>query len=267
MVTFFSYNFLSKYKEVILSEEMEKQLLKEIEELRKKVNILEGVDENSIPIYQFSKMTHSILKKHLSIKKNLDDTIFDRWFNKNYKIDNETINFFQELINDNYKLIASYNEEDLKINFIAPILNKVHFKSYENEFREFYELPLRYETDKFIFNGTTDFVVSKGLVESEKPYFFIQEFKKGQQDGYPEPQLLAELISGVELNGYEEIKGAYIVGAFWYFVILHKLSDGKYQYFVSKSFDSMRIEDLREIYTHLLYVKDEILNKIITKSV
>ena len=80
--------------------------------------------------------------------------------------------------------LASISEEDLKVNFLIPILNKVHFKSYENEFRDFYELPLKYETEKFIFNGITDFVVSKGLIESEKPYFFIQEFKKGKQNRY-----------------------------------------------------------------------------------
>ena len=78
---------------------------------------------------------------------------------------------------------------------------------------------MTYKTDKFILNGTTDFVVSKGLIDSEKPYFFIQEFKKGQANGYPEAQLLAELVSAVELNDWDTIKGAYIVGASWYFVI------------------------------------------------
>jgi hypothetical protein len=242
-----------------MSEEIEQKLLRQIEQLQKEIKELKGINENNIPVFQFSKITHTILKELVNIKKNLDRTIFDQWFNQTYKIENETVSFFENLIEDNYKLIDTYSEEDLKINFLVPILNKVHFKSYEKEFREFYELPIKYETQKFIFNGTTDFVVSKGLVESEKPYFFIQEFKKGQQDGYPEPQLLAELISGIEINQWEEIKGAYIVGAFWYFVILNKIDNNKYEYFVSKSFDSMRIEDLKQIYKNLLYIKDDIL--------
>jgi len=228
------------------------------EEDLKKLNEEYYKKQNKIPVYQYSKITHNILKELVSIKKNLDDTIFDKWFNNDYKIDKGTIDLFENLIEDNYRLIDSYSEEDLKVNFLVPILNKVHFKSYDKEFRDFYELPLKYETQKFIFNGTTDFVVSKGLVDSEKPYFFIQEFKKGQHEGYPEPQLLAELISGVELNKWNEIKGAYIVGSIWFFVILQKLGDNKYQYFVSKKYDGMRIDDIKIIYKNLLYIKDDI---------
>ena len=68
-------------------------------------------------------------------------------------------------------------EEDLKVNFIVPILNKIKFKSFDKKVRDFYELPMIYKTSQFILNGTCDFVVSEGLVESKKPYFFIQEFK------------------------------------------------------------------------------------------
>ena len=248
-----------------MSEEIEKKLLREIKELKKEMRELRGKksiisqEENQIPTFQFSKITHNILKKFVDIEKNLDKEIFKSWFETNENIDNETILMFKKLIQENEPLIETYSEEDLKVNFLIPILNKVHFKSFKNGFRDYYELPIRYETKEFIFNGTTDFVVSKGLVESKKPYFFIQEFKKGQQDGYPESQLLAELISGVELNKWKEIKGAYIVGAFWYFVILEKLGKNQYQYFVSKNFDSMRIDDLKKIYTNLLYIKNDIV--------
>ncbi|MEA3228880.1 MAG: hypothetical protein U9P38_07400 [Campylobacterota bacterium] len=49
---------------------------------------------------------------------------------------------------------------------------------------------LQNKTENYIFTGTTDFVVSKGLFQSQKPYFFIQEFKKGKLNTDPEPQLL-----------------------------------------------------------------------------
>jgi len=241
-----------------MSEEIELKLLKEIKKLQRDIEELKGVQRDSKPTYQFSKITYNLLKKLVNIKKNLGENIFDEWFSYDYEIDDETLDMFGDLIEDNYRLIETYSEEDLKVNFIIPILNKVHFKSYENGFRDYYELPLRYETENFIFNGTTDFTVSKGLVESEEVYFFIQEFKKGQKEGYPEAQLLAELISAIELNNYKDIKGAYIIGSLWYFVILEKIDDDKYQYFVSQKFDSMRIEDLEKIYKNLLYIKEEI---------
>jgi hypothetical protein len=172
--------------------------------------------------------------------------------------------FLKDLIAENESLVDTYSEEDLKVNFIVPILNKIKFKSFDKKVRDFYELPMRYATDQFILNGTADFVVSEGLVESKKPYFFIQEFKRHEEYGNPRPQLLAELITAVELNDWQFIKGAYIAGAHWHFAILEKLERHKYQYFISQNFDSTRIEDLKAIYRNLLFVKNEILAMVDT---
>lgn len=143
-----------------------------------------------------------------------------------------------------------------------PISNKIKFKSYDKKIRDFYELPMSYVTEKFILNGTADFVVSEGLVESKKSYFFIQEFKRNEDYGNPRPQLLAELITAVELNDWRFIKGAYITGGNWHFVILEKLALHKYQYFISQQFDATKIEGLKNIYKNLLFVKNEILSMI-----
>jgi len=242
-----------------MSIEIEQKLLKQIAQLQKEILAIKGVDENQIPIYQFSTISLNTLKELVDIKQKSARDIFESWFQNNIILDAETILFFQNLIANNREFITSYNEEDLKIKFLAPLLNRVQFTSTENEFRDFYELPLIYKTDKFILKGTTDFVVSKGLFSSEKPYFFIQEFKKGQTNGYPEAQLLSELIGAVEINNWNTIKGAYIVGAIWSFVILQRLKKHKYHYFVSQNFDSTKIEDLKDIYKNLLFVKNEII--------
>jgi len=62
-----------------MNTEIELKLLKEIEELKKKVNILEGKDENQIPTYQYSKIRDIDLKKLFDIEQNLDDSILDEW--------------------------------------------------------------------------------------------------------------------------------------------------------------------------------------------
>ena len=63
----------------------------------------------------------------------------------------------------------------------------------------------------------------------------------------------------MELNNWKTIRGAYIVGSIWNFVILEKLGKDSYQYFVSINFDSTKIEDLKSIYKNLLFVKNEII--------
>ncbi len=239
--------------------------LERIEQLEKEIRELKGLDNNGLKSYTFSKITAKQLKDLVDINQKINENIFDDWFAFKMNFNDTLMDFLSNLIARNKSLIKSYNEEDLKVKFIIPLLNKVDFLSYTNEFRDFYELTLKYQNDKFIFNGTTDFVVSKGLFESKKPYFFIQEFKKGQTDGYPEPQLLAELISAIELNNDTSMRGAYIVGAIWNFVILEKLGKDKYQYFVSENFDSSKIGDLKGIYRNLVFVKEEIID-IITRE-
>ena len=243
-----------------------KELEKKNKELEKKILELQGIKTKTIPeipIYSFSKITEDELKSVVNIKQNFkDENIFDEWFNNDFIIDKEIEDFLQELINQNQKLILSFNEDELKFYFLAPIFNKIKFLSFENEIRAFYENILTYKTDKFIFNGKVDFMLSKGLTSSEKPYFFIQEFKKGKKPTDPEPQLLAEMISAVELNKTKSIRGAFIIGGNWYFVILEKLGKDKYQYFISKTFNSTDIEKLKGIYRNLLFVKNEIIEMV-----
>ncbi len=244
--------------------ELEK-VLKENEILRKEIQELKGIKKTipEITTYSFSQITEDELKSVVKIKQNFnDETIFDEWLNNNLVVSEETEIFLQELIDENRRLILSYKEDDLKIYFLAPLFHKIKFLSYENEIRAFYEDVLTYETDKFIFNGKVDFMLSKGLTSSEKPYFFIQEFKKGKKPTDPEPQLLAEMISAVELNKSTTIRGAFITGENWNFVILEKLGKDKYQYFISKTFNSTDIEKLKGIYRNLKFVKNEIIEMV-----
>ncbi len=222
--------------------------------------------KKDIPVYYFSKIKDNELRKLVNIKQKFSNDIFDNWFNKETIIKEDEIEFLVELLNKEFNFIRIYKEEDLKVKYIAPILNKIDFRDINREIRDFYEEKITYQTDKFIFTGTTDFLISKGLEYSEKPYFFIQEFKKGKENSYPESQLLAELIAGVELNNFKTMKGAYIVGAIWNFLILEKLAENKYQYFVSINFDSTKIEELKGIYRNLLFVKDEILKMVEMES-
>ena len=228
----------------------------------KQINEAFAKKNDDIPSFSFSQISFDDLNNFLTLKKGLTYDVFEPWFDNNISVDKEIIDFLEELIEENQIFINSYSEENLKVNFIVPLLNKVKFKSIENEFRDFYEDKLTYKTDKFIFRGTCDFVVAKGLFRSEKPYFFIQEFKKSKENSDPEPQLLAELISAIELNNWTTIKGAFIVGAIWNFVILEKLGKDSYKYFVSPNFDSTKIEDLKSIYQNLLFVKEEIRSSL-----
>ena len=240
-----------------------KELLKENEELRKLL-LLNGIKEEKkeeVKTYRFSQIDDD-LEELVDIKRIYKQTIFEEWFSFDYNIDKDVESFLQKLLDKNAQLILDFYEEDLKAYFIIPLINKIDFLMMEEEIRGFYDAPLTYKTDKFIFSGESDFMISSGIQRAKKPYFFIQEFKKGIKPTNPRPQLLAEMISAVELNKTKSMRGAFIMGKDWYFVILEKLGKNKYQYFLSKPFDSTDIEKLKGIYRNLQFVKNEIIEMV-----
>ncbi len=242
-----------------------KELLKEIKRLRKENLELKGIKTETIPeikIYSFSKIDDDDLEELVDIEQIYENKIFNEWFNFKYEISDEVVDFLQKLLDKNGQLIFDYYEEDLKMHFLAPLINKVDFLMMKEKVRNFYDAPLTYKTDKFIFSGATDFMISSGIKRAKKPYFFIQEFKKSIKPTNPQPQLLAEMISAVELNKTKTIRGAFTMGESWRFVILEKLEVDKYQYFISKVFNSTNIEDLKGIYKNLKFVKNEIIKMV-----
>ncbi len=241
-----------------MSEELELKLLRKIEELKREIRELKG-EKLEVNSYSFSKITFSDLDKIINIIEKIgDEEIFDSWINNNINISSEDLNFLTTLLKSEKFFIERYKEEDLKVKFIAPILNRVDFKLVDIQIRDFYEESITYKNKNFTLTGICDFIVSKGLNYAKTPLFFIQEFKKGFDSSDPRPQLIAELISAIEINNFTQMRGAYIVGAIWNFVILEKLKENSYQYFVSENFDSTKINDLKEIYKNLLFVKEEI---------
>jgi hypothetical protein len=235
----------------------ELDLLRKIETLEKEIKEIKGKSkEEPIPTYQYSKMRDIDLDRIVNISQKINRAKFDNWFINDITISDKDESFLRELLRKEENYISLYNEETLKMRFLSPLLRRIDFKT--EQFQDFYNEKITYKTDKFILNGEVDFVISTGLRRAKKPYFFIQEFKRSEEYGNPRPQLLAELISAIELNDWKEIKGAYIIGENWNFVILERLDKDKYQYFISRTFNSTFMDNLKDIFKNLLFVKNKI---------
>ncbi len=107
-------------------------------------------------------------------------------------------------------------------------------------FHDWYEPAFGGMVNKVELTGFVDYMVAKGIKTPEKPYFFIQEFKPQQADKDVEDQLLAEMLVAVEKNESTIFRGAYIIGQLWKFVILEKIGENQFEYFVSQAFDSLK---------------------------
>lgn len=160
--------------------------------------------------------------------------------------------------NSNIKIEIDYwNEQELIMKHIAPIINAVEI--YGEHFNTFAERCIAAKLGDFELAGIVDFVVAKGKYNPSKPYFFIQEYKKNKQGPNSDPfaQLLGEMLVAQKLNEETVVYGCYIIGKFWYFVILEN-----YNYNQESPLNSTETEDLEVIMSKLNWIKQYVENKL-----
>ena len=75
---------------------------------------------------------------------------------------------------------------------------------------------------------------------------------------------IQDFISQISLEDIEKIRELKLAELILLgrFVILEKLGEDNYQYFISENFDSSKIGDLVKIYKNLLFIKQDILKRI-----
>ncbi len=206
----------------------------------------------------FSSIKLKDLRSIVPIQPLVDDKVFKKWFDYDYTFAEEEVIFLENLISNNELRLNYYSEEDLKAKFIIPLLNKVNFTF--GDVTDWYEKPMNREINGIQISGVTDYLVAKGLDEPELPYFFIQEFKPSK-GGFPEYQLLAELLVVLNLNQEKQMLGAHIIGRLWTFMLVVKDGEG-FNFMQSAGFNAMNIADLKKLFITLKAVKADIKAKI-----
>ncbi|MDZ7933984.1 MAG: hypothetical protein U5M51_03220 [Emticicia sp.] len=212
----------------------------------------------------FEKCDKAFIENAFQIKRVELMPELESWLNTSVEIEpviNENLDFLKNLYKDR---MDDVNEETLKMNFIAPVLNMVQFNG--KNFSAFADEKLEAEFDDFILTGKADWFVAKGKYKPERPYLFLQEYsgtpperpKRGNSD--PDGQLLAEMLVVRQLNKQpnETLHGVVITGKFWSFVVLK--ND---EYSISPSYDSTQQADLLSIYQVLKVAKGFVEAKIL----
>lgn len=153
----------------------------------------------------------------------------------------------------------SWNEEELKMQFISFVIFLARFKK---PIRTYYDREISAIINDIVVTSKVDMMLSKGIGELIKtPYFFLHEYKREKKyAGDPVGQMLGGMLIGQAKNTDNmPIYGCYVQGRFWFFSVL----DGK-QYTISKGFDSSELEDLQKIIFILkkvnLIIQERLLN-------
>ena len=131
--------------------------------------------------------------------------------------EHEQLGRLQEKLLDH---VWDWNEEELKVYFIIPLLNVINFE--QTEYQPFLNRELSVEYHHDTVGGTVDFMVASGKRSPKNPYFFIHEYKK-EHDASNDPlgQLMIAMVTAQLLNNDgHPVYGAYVMGRYWHFVIL-----------------------------------------------
>ncbi len=121
--------------------------------------------------------------------------------------------------------VKNWNEDELKLFFIAPVLNLIHF--YTANFKPFTQRTLSITHGNVSASGKVDFMLAKGKQTPKIPYFCLHEYnpyphrQENSRDNDPLGQLLIGMVAAQDKNGDKQpIYGSYVSGRNWFFVML-----------------------------------------------
>ena len=227
-------------------------------------------------IFSFSNFTEQKARRFFDLKQEIKINLLKDWETQAeiIEITSSETERLQKLQTKLSIYVRGWNEDELKIKFIAPLIEEVNFDNPDLEVASFSERPLNLIINKTEIKGIVDLMVATGISAPEHPFFFIHEYKKEQESsGDAVGQLLATMFVAQELNksprvfslfqtetktfDHIPIYGMYVIGRFWFFARIKQR-----QYYISKAYDSLKKEDLNYIFKMLKAQKDMIFGLV-----
>lgn len=176
--------------------------------------------------WAFKQCTIVLLEKTLGIEQIFHSDTLNYWLNYQIAItesEKENLLEQQEVLVFN---LLGWNEQELALNFIGPVVAMLRFKS--KKFNLFAERTIEatlkaVDGSDLLLNGKPDGIIASGFREPEMPFFSFHEHKQEiDSSGDPAGQVLAAMLVGQAQNQNPELPmyGCYIIGQNWYFLVL-----------------------------------------------
>ncbi len=211
------------------------------------------------PTYMaFRDISTQYLINTFHIKRIRKSPILQEWLNMPYDIP-EKVKRDLEQLRDKLDLYgAYYNEGELKWKFLNPLITLVDYDE-SDAYDTFIERTIQATVEGKNLRGIVDFILATGEVEPAEPFFFVHEYKKekGTADDVI-GQLLSAMLVAQKLNNNDKpIYGSYVIGRFWFFVVI----TGK-EYAITSGHIASN-DDIFTIYRMLVNMKKIIKEKLL----
>ncbi len=199
----------------------------------------------------FEQCTWSELNKIFGLQKQKTLPRLVEWVDEKSEVSTPIQKELDKLQANLAENFMDWNEDELKMQFIAPILYLVDYTG-NTRYHPFSQRPLQMQKDDIELSGIVDWLLASGQQFPEVPYFFLHEYKKEKaSQADPLGQILAAMLTAQFINQNTfSLYGAYVVGKDWYFVVLEGSN-----YAVSRPYQANESFDIKTIFNTLQKVK------------
>jgi hypothetical protein len=200
----------------------------------------------------FENWTYEEVEDTFSITKVNNSPVFSKWLSASHQPDNVRTVLLDEIQKDLIEYANSWNEDELKMCFISPLIALIHYSNTEYKIFTQRNLSAKFEDLGVEANGRIEWLISKGKQKPKQPFFCLHEYKQeNRMDSDPLGQLLVAMVVAQLHNDVDmPIYGCYVVGRLWFFVLLQGNN-----YSVSLAYDATKMDELKEIFAILTEVK------------
>jgi hypothetical protein len=205
----------------------------------------------------FSQWNLAKLDKRFNLHQVSDHPVLDAWLTATTgppsAFEQQVIVELRESLSDN---VLHWNEQELSLNFIGPLLKFVNFNN--QQFNLFAGRYISGTVDGEELAGKPDGLIASGWREPELPYFCLQEYKPEKDpEGDPVGQCLVAMLVGQSLNqDNKPIYGCYVLGRNWFFMVLQQQ-----QYAISNSYVATK-DEIFDIFRILRVLKEYIKQRV-----
>lgn len=190
----------------------------------------------------FERWTIDEVENYFNIHQTYQNSTLEAWLHSTQALtdaEHRTLEALRQKASEN---IEFWNEEDLKMKFIAFLLALVPFD--EVRYKGFLERTIKATVKGEVISGIVDYIVATGKAEPQVPFFFLQEYKPHRRPGRDAlAQVLSAMIAARERNAPQKtMYGSYVIGRQWFFLVLEENT-----YTISQAFDITQEDIVRVV--------------------
>lgn len=197
----------------------------------------------------FDDWTTQEVRLTFNLKQTVSSELLTKWLDAVHPLNPHQIEFLQEKKELLKRFYRSWNEDELKFQFIAHIVEMARLRG--DNFGTFSQRKLTATIDNITLFGRPEVMIATGQEDPLKPYFFIHEYKPSKRADEPLGQVLAAMVAAQYLNDDgKPLLGCIVLGSIWQFVVLENKT-----YTLSDNYDATQFDELSAIHSALCQAK------------